>query len=42
MHVAAQGVGENGHRFAEEWQSNPAVHTDNMQKSRDNTAGPAA
>ncbi len=27
MHVVAQGGGENGLRFAEEWQSKPFMHT---------------
>ena len=33
-----KGVGENGHRFAEEWRSNPVAHTHNMQESQDNAA----
>ena len=33
-----KGVGENGDRFAEERQSNPFMHTHNMQKPQDNAA----
>ena len=34
MHVEAQGGGENGLRFAEEWGSNPVVYTETICRNQ--------